>query len=45
LSSHAKTLADPTGTSSILADYATSAGIGHFGGGVLSPEQRIQFSA
>jgi len=44
-SAHSKTFADPTGTSSILADCATSGGIGHSQGGVLSPEQIMQKSS
>jgi len=38
-------LADPTGTSIISADYASGGGMGHSGGGVLSPEHSVHTSA
>jgi hypothetical protein len=44
LSSQVIPTADPTGTSSTIADSAYGGGIGHSGGGVLSPSQTVQAS-
>jgi len=45
LSKHLTTLADPTGTSSTLADLGTLGGFSHTGGLIKSPEQVKQLSA